>query len=214
MYNYNNSGSHPPQNAHFIGFTDFNKIMEMARGLKPDFLQDINQSSESLEISNTDLIGQPRIMGNGTMDAGPFEYSDVSLEYSDVYSRAPATKINMAGVSSYNKAVRSGKTFVVSGWIKTTGTVAPKLIIKGNGLLADYELELPVSPEFVEFETEILTPTGDGDIEIWLYNRDTVGYAVFSDLITDVPEYITIQTMPLSATINQIKLKGVINVNN
>ena len=136
-----------------------------------------------------DILGQPRRMGDGHMDCGPFEYSHVDLEWTTYKTNAPAIKITQAGQKRLTITAKAGVPKTISTWVNfnlSGGTNKPQLIISSSeDVLTTNPITITATglEDTWELLTTTFTPKADGLIFINYYCRTTGtnSYAIFSD---------------------------------
>jgi hypothetical protein len=134
-----------------------------------------------------DILGQPRRMGNGKLDCGAFEYSNVSMEWNTYKTTTPAIKISYAGQKRLTITVNSGSVKTISCWTYfdlNSGSLKPQLIISSSEDVVSSSIVTATGAENTwEYLTTTVTPYASGLINVTLYNRETgsLAYGIFSD---------------------------------
>jgi hypothetical protein len=138
---------------------------------------------------NYDILRQPRRMGDGILDCGAFEYSNLSLDWETYYSNPPSIKILQAGYKRITVPVKSGATKVISCrtyFNLSGGTNKPQMIITSpDDILTTNPTIITATGSELNWEelSTYITPKADGLLFIELYNRTTgaTSYALFND---------------------------------
>lgn len=92
-----------------------------------------------------------------------------------------------AGLSAWNIPVQSGATYLQGGWMRTDPKVGASMghLWVGNVTLdPPYRFFVGYSPQDWRFHAGVVTPPpGAREIQLWLLNYQTVGKAIFDDIL-------------------------------
>lgn len=145
-----------------------------------------NFGDDTVDVGIEDIMGHARRMGDGTIDIGAYEHSDVTPEWTEYKSQLPAIRINRAGQQMFKLWAKGGVNFAQGVWVKWqnySGTNKPQLIAKGNHMTEQISTATGDGTDW-ELLNATATPTADGEVRIYLYARDIDVDAVtfFSDI--------------------------------
>lgn len=151
------------------------------------FLQGVfDDGLDSVSVGDYDILGNARRLGDGSIDIGAIEDSNVSLEYTNYKTQTPAIKISRAGEKIFKFYADSGSAFTKKVWVKWSGyagTNKPQLIATGAHITTQKATATGDGTTFEELSVSA-TPSASSEITLFLYARDTDASAVtyFSDL--------------------------------
>jgi hypothetical protein len=124
-------------------------------------------------------------MGNGHIDLGAIEHSIVTPEFTTVKTSTPALKIENAGMQKFTFWAEGGTEFTKTVWTKWANVTGdkPQLIVDGTFITRTTDTAEGDGTDWEQLSVSA-TPDADGEIELFLYARDTGATAVvyFSDL--------------------------------
>jgi len=136
---------------------------------------------------NYDILNQPRRMGNGIMDCGPIEYSDIELEWNTYKTVIPAIKINKSGQKRLTVTAKANTPKTISCWTYfdlNSGSLKPQLIISSSESIVSSSIVTAIGSENTwEQLSTTVTPYASGLMTIDFYSRETgsLAYSIFSD---------------------------------
>jgi len=161
-------------------------LLKFAEAFKPLLQFDRNDGDNTVSVGDIDILGYVRRLGSGIIDIGPFEHSLVTPDFDNYKTQEPAIKIERAGMQRFTFFADGGKEFTRKVWVKWSGYASidkPQMVIDGAHI---ERMETTATGDGTDWEqlTVSATPTVGGEIELYLYSRDTNASAVtyFSDL--------------------------------
>jgi hypothetical protein len=149
----------------------------------------VTSATETFTIDK-DILSHPRRMLTGILDCGAYEFSNLSLDFTEHKTFAPCIKIIKAGYKRIVIPVQAGVEKTISVWTKWTpdgGTLPPQLIISSQeSILSSNPITITAIGDGSVYEqlTTTFTPTSSGLLEINFYSRNTQTNALvyFSDM--------------------------------
>lgn len=167
---------------------EFSRLKELLSVFKPWMFDSLKQwgKTDGVDAGDFDILGLPRKMLAGGLDIGPWAFSDVEPEYVTVKTESPAIKITRAGAQKFTFYADGGAQFVRrvwTKWVNVDNNKKPQIYIKGDSL---QQVAVTATGDGTDWEllTIMGTPIAGGEVELFLYARDTAADAVvyFSDL--------------------------------
>ena len=133
-----------------------------------------------------DIMGHERLLGDGTIDIGPYALSNVATEWTTYKTQLPAIKITRAGQQRFTFWAKGGVEFSRSVWVKWSdyaGANKPQIIADGDNLTRATTTATGDGTAFEQISVSA-TPGADGEVVIYLYARDVAAAALtyFSDI--------------------------------
>jgi hypothetical protein len=141
---------------------------------------------DSYVFPSTDINGLPRLGGDGTVDIGPWENPDYSLDWENYYHSAPSIKLKGESQLTFKFPVEAGRDVIKLVRVKHVNTASdkkPRIICRGLGM--EFSTSAASEPDTWELLSLTFTPSRTGIMEFVLSTRDTDAdsYSLFSDII-------------------------------
>ena len=124
------------------------------------------------EITGYDLAGHSRELGSGRIDIGAYEYSLVETNFTEA---SPALEITRSGMQKFVFWAEGGTLFtkkVSVKWSNYAGANKPQIIVDGDHVTRATTTATGDGTAYEEISVSA-TPDADGEVELFLYARDT-----------------------------------------
>jgi hypothetical protein len=149
----------------------------------------VTSATETFTIDK-DILSHPRRMLTGILDCGAYEFSSLSLDFTEHKTFAPCIKIMNAGYKRIVIPVAAGVSKTISVWTKWVsggGSLPPQLIITSNeDILTTNPETATATGDGTAYEQLSLTftpkATGLCFVELYARNPDAGAYVYFSDI--------------------------------
>lgn len=169
-----------------IGYTNINKIMQLAQALKPDLFFEKNNGDDSATVGTTDILGNPRRQGDGTIDASPWAFEDRSISFGTGNSSTNEVQIDRKGTELLEPVFVKAEEYTVTCKVKHNSTTnKPSLTAtsKAGSITTQTSTATGAGSTFEQLSVTF-TPSFEDQIEIRLNGNDTTvaAYAWFSDI--------------------------------
>ena len=155
----------------------------IAEALKPLLQFDYNDGDNTVSIGDYDILGLARRLGDGTIDIGPYAHSIMDTNFTEA---SPALEFTRAGMQKFVFWAEGGTLFtkkVSVKWSAYAGANKPQIIVDGDHVTRATTTATGDGTAYEEISVSA-TPDADGEIELFLYARDTDAAAktYFKDL--------------------------------
>ena len=150
---------------------------------KPVLQFDYNDGDNTASVGDYDILGQARRLIDGTIDIGPYAHSNVTTNFTEA---SPALEFTRAGMQKFVFWAAGGTLFtkkVSVKWSDYAGANKPQIIVDGDHVTRATTTATGDGTAYEEISVSA-TPTADGEVELFLYARDTDAAAktYFKDL--------------------------------
>ncbi|MDD5487241.1 MAG: hypothetical protein PHW65_06785, partial [Dehalococcoidales bacterium] len=161
-------------------------LLKLVEAFQPLLQFNLDDGDNTVTVPDFDILGYVRRLGDGNIDIGPYEHSIVYPEFTTIKTVLPSVKIERAGQQKFTFFADGEKEFSRSIYVKWSNVAAdkkPQLIAKGLTITTQTATATGNGTEWEKL-TVTATPSVDGEVELYLYARDTAANAVvyFSDL--------------------------------
>jgi len=134
-----------------------------------------------------DIMGNGRALIDGICHYGAHEFSRVSMDFNNYHTYVPSIKVERAGMQKFTFFTNGGEEFRKSVWVKWINVAdanKPRITVKSTGYFVPITVTATSDGTNWEYLLITATPTGDCEVELYLYAVDTGENAVvyFSDL--------------------------------
>jgi len=171
-----------------IGFVGdaITMIKRIASALKFTMFFEKDWSDDTVDVGLTDILGQVRRLGDGTIDVGAIEYSDKQPEWTTYKQTAPSIRINRKGLETFHITCVENIQKTIEVYVKfdlNGGTNKPQLIASGNYITTKTSEAVGDGTDWERLSVSF-TPSKTGLVKIELFSRETTSgsYTIFSDL--------------------------------
>jgi hypothetical protein len=167
-----------PIDAKHIGYN----VFALISALKPLLNFNQNLGLNTVTVGDYDILGHLRRLGSGVIDIGPYEHSEVETEFTTIKTTAPALKRDHAGQQKFVFWGDGGTAFTKTVWVKWSdyaGANKPQIIVDGDHVTRGTATATGDGTSFEQLSVSA-TPAADGEVELFLYARDTGTFATLS----------------------------------
>ena len=144
----------------------------IAEALKPLMQFAFNDGDNTVSIGDYDILGHLRRLGDGTIDIGPYEHSIMDTNFTEA---SPALEFTRAGMQKFVFWAEGGTLFtkkVSVKWSDYAGANKPQIIVDGDHVTRATTTATGDGTAYEEISVSA-TPDADGEVELFLYTRDT-----------------------------------------
>ena len=159
--------------------------MKLAQALKPDLMFEKNTGDDTVSVGTTDILGNPRRQGDGTIDPSPWAFETRSISFGTGSSSTNEVRIERKGTEriepQYVKAVEHTVTVQVKH-NSTTNKPSLTATAQGGSFVTQTDTATGAGSTFEELSVTF-TPSFEDKVEIRFNGNDTTlaAYAYFSD---------------------------------
>jgi hypothetical protein len=158
-----------------------------------------NTGDNTITAGDYDILGHLRRLGSGVIDIGPYEHSEVETEFTNIKATAPAVKIENAGMVKFVFWGDGGTAFtktVWTEWESYAGANKPQVIVAGDNVTRTTTTATGDGTAYEQLSVTA-TPSADGEVELYVYARDTGTFATLStDLAGDNNDLVYTSKLP------------------